>query len=313
MAVALTGLVFLAVVALIVGAWWLSVPSQRVRARLEDAVQATRETDTEILRAGPRKELRWGALSQTPLYGRLVTLTEQAGRDGAATDFLFVIGTFALAGGVVGWLRTGGPFWGVPSALLSGSLPVVYLLHKRHQRLQRLQQQLPDALDMMARAIRAGSALGGAIQLVGAEMPDPVGGEFMRVSEEIRLGLDPGEALFRLQGRVPTEDIKFFCAAIRIQREAGGNVAEILDRLSEVVRERYKLFSLVRVLSAQHRGSAVCVGLSPVIFAIILQLLSPGYFDPLLTSPTGPHLIGLGVLLEAIGFFMIWRIAKIKV
>jgi tight adherence protein B len=109
------------------------------------------------------------------------------------------------------------------------------------------------------------------------------------------------------------EDIGFFCAAIRIQRAAGGNLAEILDRLAEVIRERFKILSYARVLSAQHRWSAICVGLSPAIFAVIFELLHPGYFSALATNPIGPYLVAAGLVLEAIGFFMVWRIAQIKV
>jgi tight adherence protein B len=144
-------------------------------------------------------------------------------------------------------------------------------------------------------------------------MPDPVGAEFRRVDEEIRLGMDPGEALFRLQKRVPVEDMGFFCTAIRIQRGVGGNLAEVLDRLAEVIRERFKILSYARVLSAQHRWSAVCVGLSPALFAVAFELLHPGYFAALKTNPIGPWLVGAGLILEAIGFFMVWRIAQIKV
>jgi tight adherence protein B len=133
------------------------------------------------------------------------------------------------------------------------------------------------------------------------------------VDDEIRLGTDPGEALFGLETRMPTEDVRFFCTAIRIQRSAGGNLAEILDRLAEVIRERFKILSYARVLSSQHKWSAICVGLSPVIFGLMFQLLNPGYFDTMLADPIGPVLIGAGLVLEAIGFFTIWRIAQIKV
>jgi tight adherence protein B len=165
----------------------------------------------------------------------------------------------------------------------------------------------------MSRALRTGYALGGAIQLVGEEMPEPVGPEFKRVFEEIRLGMDPTEALVRLRQRAPTEDMEFFCSALIIQRGAGGNLTEILDHLSEVIRERFKLLSHIRALSAQHKWSAICVGLSPVIFAMLFHVLSPTYFDPLWTSPLAPYLIGTGILMEAIGFTMVWRIAQIKV
>jgi len=112
---------------------------------------------------------------------------------------------------------------------------------------------------------------------------------------------------------MPAEDVRFFCTAIRIQRSAGGNLAEILDRLAEVIRERFKILSYARVLSSQHRWSAVCVGLSPLVFALMFQLLHPGYFDAMLTDPIGPTLIVAGLILEAIGFMTIWRIAQIKV
>jgi tight adherence protein B len=195
----------------------------------------------------------------------------------------------------------------------TGSIPAVYLLYKRARRITRFQTQFPDALDMITRAIRAGNALSGAIKLVGEEMPDPTGVEFRQVDDEIRLGTEPSEALFGLETRMPTEDVRFFCTAIRIQRSAGGNLAEILDRLAEVIRERFKILSYARVLSSQHKWSAVCVGLSPAIFGMMFQLLNPGYFDTMLTDPIGPILIGAGLGLEAIGFFTIWRIAKIKV
>jgi tight adherence protein B len=166
---------------------------------------------------------------------------------------------------------------------------------------------------MMTRSIRAGHALSGAIGLVGEEMPDPVGQEFKRVFEEIRLGLDPGEALAGIQRRVPTEDTKFFYTAISIQRLGGGNLAEILDRLAEVIRERFKVLKQAQVLSTQHRWTAICVGASPFIFSVIFALTFPGYFDPLFQSPLAPYFFAAGLMLETIGFLAIWRIAKIDV
>lgn len=179
--------------------------------------------------------------------------------------------------------------------------------------MQQFEAQFPDALDAMSRAIRAGNALSSAIQLVGQEMPNPLGAEFTQVFEETKLGMDPGDALSRLAERTPTDDVRFFCTAVLIQRGSGGNLAEILDRLSEVIRERFKILSHARALSAQHRWSAICVGLSPVAFAIMFELMSPGYFTPMLESPLAPVLLGAGLTMEAIGFFMVWRIAKIKV
>jgi tight adherence protein B len=298
-------LAFLATVTTILGYWRRSELRRTIRDRLGHHVRAT-EAEGGIFRADPREG--------DPRWRWLTTLIEQAGYDNAqASVVLLLMGSCALVGGAAAAYRTGGIVAGVLSGLIAGSLPYFYLLHKRHQRFQQFELQFPDALDMMTRSIRAGHALSGAIGLVGEEMPDPVGQEFRRVFEEIRLGRDPGEALSGIQRRLPTEDTGFFCTAINIQRIGGGNMAEILDRLAEVIRERFKLLKHARVLSTQHRWTAVCVGLSPVVFALIFELTSPGYFDPLLKSPYAPYMLTAGLALEAIGFFAIWRIAQIEV
>jgi tight adherence protein B len=295
----------LAIVVTIVGFWYLSETRRRVRDRLTYGTRLT-ESDAGIFRAAPQ-----GATS--PLSS-VATLIEQAGYDNPRIGIiLFLTLACALIAGIAAWRHTGGMVPGILSGLVAASLPYFYLLRKRHQRFQQFEQQFPDALDMMTRSIRAGHALSGAIGLVGEEMPDPVGQEFRRVFEEIRLGLDPGEALSGIQRRVPTEDTGFFYTAISIQRIGGGNLAEILDRLAEVIRERFKLLKQARVLSTQHRWTAICVGLSPFAFALIFELTYPGYFDPLLKSPYAPYMLTAGIILETIGFFSIWRIAQIKV
>lgn len=313
MILAIAALVFLCVVILIVGFWWVSQANRNVRARLSRAAPTQGQAD--ILK--PEGETGDGAvtalLRATGLPARLAVLAVQAGYTTTAADLTLIVVACAAVGGAGGWLRTGVFAWGILTALILSFVPVVYLMYKRNRRVTRFQTQFPDSLDMVTRSIRAGNALSGAIQLVGQEMPDPVGQEFRRVDTEIILGMEPGEALFRLQARVPTEDVRFFCTAIRIQRGSGGNLAEILERLAEVIRERFKILSYARVLSAQHRWSAILVGLSPLIFAVIFQMLHPGFFDPLFSDPLGPTLITSGLILETVGFFMIWRIAQIKV
>ena len=306
-------LAFLFVVVLVAGGWWVSQVNRNVRSRLTHVAPVG--GSTQVLK--PQIEKGDGGidrlLARTGLLDRLAALAAQAGYKAAVGDLTLIVAACAAVGGAGGWLRTGGFLWGIVTGLIAGSLPIVYLMYKRSRRLERFQTQFPDALDMITRAIRAGNALSGAIGLVGQEMPDPVGQEFRQIDEEIRLGMDPGDALFRLQGRVATEDVRFFCTAIRIQRGSGGNLAEILDRLAEVIRERFKILSYARVLAAQHRWSAILVGLSPLIFGVMFQILHPGFFEPLFNDPIGPTLILGGVVMEVIGFFTIWRIAQIKV
>jgi tight adherence protein B len=300
----IAALIFLGVMATVVGVWLTATSRRQLRERLGDAAKVSDELKSVLREAAQRH-------SRNPLQ-RLERLASQAGTTGG-TRLQAAVAGLALAGAAVGWLRLGSVPWGALLAAAAGSLPIFYLLYRKMRRLQRFEAQFAEALDMMSRSLRAGYALAGAVQLVGEEMPEPTAEEFKRVTEEIRLGIDPGEALFRLQQRVPTQDTVFFCTAIRIQRSAGGNLAEILDRLAEVVRERFKVLSQARALSAQHRWAAIMVGLSPLAFSIMFQILQPGYFDALLQSPTGPKLITAGLIMEAIGFFMVWRIAKIEV
>lgn len=307
-------LVFVVVVILVIGLWWMHASREQVRRRLGRHVDAQSPERQLLKRNVAVSDSVWERiLRKSDVVGRLAHLAEQAGSRRSASRMLLIIAAVGGLGGIVGGWRIGTGSGALISALVAAALPVFYLLHKRHRRLQRFQEHFADAVDMMSRSIRAGNALSGSIQLVAEEMADPIGQEFRQVAEEIRLGLDPGEALVRLHDRVPTEDVEFFCTAVRIQRGSGGNLAEILDRLSDVIRKRFELLSHARVLSTQQRYSAIFVGASPALFSVIFYFLSPGYFDPLIESPSAPVLIGAGLTLQVIGALIIWRVAKIKV
>jgi tight adherence protein B len=314
MLLAVAALVFFVIVTVVVGLWWVHASGASVRRRLtrhvEDGTPERQLLRSDVVASQPF----WERLARkSDLVGQLARLSEQAGSKRRASDVLLIVACVAVAGGIVGGWRLGSAGGAMISAVVAGALPVLRLVHKRHRRLQRFQEHFADAVDMISRSIRAGNALSAAIQLVGEEMADPIGHEFRHVTEEVRLGLDPGEALLRLQQRIPTEDVVFFCNAISIQRGSGGNLAEILDRLSDVIRKRFELLSHARVLSAQQRYAAIFVGLSPALFSLIFYFLSPGYFDPLIESPMAPTLVGAGLALELVGALIIWRLAKIKV
>ena len=314
MAFLIASLVFVGIVGLLFGIMWALESGRRVSARLGAVGPRGEQESFDILRLDvPEEEQRWAGLNRLAIYRGLSNLRAQAGYSEDATRFVALLVALGAVGVLFGWARTGWLLWGLIAGMALAACPILFLVYKRYQRFERFGQLFPDALDMMARAIRAGNALTGSIHLVGAEMPDPVGREFRRVAEEVRFGLDPSDALSGLQLRMPTEDVMFFCSALRIQRGSGGNLAEVLDRLSDVIRKRYELLSHARVLSAQHKWAAICVGLSPVAFSILFELMSPGYFGPLLEAPIGPFLIAAGLVLEVIGFLLIWRISAIKV
>src|SRR5262245_10054980 len=310
----IAALVFVVMLTLIVGVWWAYAPSEQLRRRLTRFID-DKMPEHQLLRdSGPATFAVWEPLlKKSDLVGQLARLAEQAGSRRSVAELLLIIVGIGTLGGVLGGWRTGTAGGAVISAVVAGAMMPLSLMHKRHRRLHSFQEHFADAVDMISRSIRAGNALSASIQLVGDEMADPIGYEFRQVTEQIRLGVDPGDALSHLQQRVPCEDVEFFCAAIRIQRGSGGNLAEILDRLSDVIRKRFELLSHARVLSAQQRYAAIFVGASPMMFSAIFYFLSPGYFDPLIESPMAPMLIGAGLTLEAVGALIIWRVAKIKV
>jgi tight adherence protein B len=307
----ITALVFVGVVTLIAGAWTAHDARRAVRARL-GGVAAPAPVRSALAEARPTGSWRTLLDGVGPAH-RLEALARQAGRTRSGTEYLVAALALALVALLAVSMRSGSLVLGFAAAVLGGATPALHLLWARQRRLARFSQQFPDALDTMTRSLRAGYAMTGAIGNVADDVPDPVGGEFRRVVEEMRMGLDPSEALGRLAERVPSDDVRFFCTAIRIQRSAGGNLAEILERLCEVIRERFKLLSHARALAAQHKWSGVCVGLSPLGFGLVFAVLQPGYFEPLWQSPLRNLLLGSGLALEIIGFAAIMKIARIKV
>jgi tight adherence protein B len=191
--------------------------------------------------------------------------------------------------------------------------PVFYLLGAKHKRIIIIEQQLPDALDLMARAMTAGHAFPSALQMVGSEMPEPIAAEFRIVFDEINYGISAQEALINLTVRVPSTDLSYFVIAVLIQRETGGNLAELLGNISELIRARLKLLGTVRVLSAEGRLSAWILTLLSFVLGFVLQLVNPKFLSVLWTNPMGVKMVGIALLMMIVGIFAMWRITKIRV
>jgi tight adherence protein B len=314
-AILVAALSFLTVGGIILAIWWVLGGEGAIRARLASLQPGQSISAPMILRAEMAERLSsklWLRTGQSWLR-RLETLTEQAGFGSRSAEAL---GSILVSGGISGILgawRMGDWLWGVPWAVAGGAIPIVYLLFRRRKRLDDFSEQFPEALDMITRSLRAGYALGPALQMLAEEMPEPVGSEFKRVSEEILLGRPANDAMLGLYQRMHTEEVRFFYVAVSIQREVGGNLAEIFDNLSEVIRERFKLLAFARALSVQQRATAYCVGASPFVAGILISLIIPGWFDPLWKMHYARFLVFGAILWELIGFYFLKRVATITV
>jgi tight adherence protein B len=230
-----------------------------------------------------------------------------------AGNFLALCAIISAVAGLAAFIWSGrGPVaW---AAMLVGFLlPYSYASYRRNKRFEKFEELFPEAIDTLARAVRAGHAFTTAIEMIAGEVAEPVCGEFRKLYEEQKFGMPVRDALVNLTERVPLVDVKFFVTAVMLQRETGGNLAEILDNLSYVIRERFKIQRQVRVYTAQGRLTmALLMGMPPVIVTVML-LIEPAFIRPLFSDPIGHTLLVAGITLQTIGYFVIRKIIKIQV
>jgi tight adherence protein B len=188
---------------------------------------------------------------------------------------------------------------------------VVYA--RRQRRFNTFEEQFPEALDLLGRAVRAGHAFTTGFELIGKELPDPVAEEFRIAFQQQGLGLPLKEALGNLAVRMPLPDVRIFVSCLTIQREAGGNLGELLDSMSHIVRERFKLRRQVQIYTAEGRLSMYMLTAIPVVAFLGLQVLQPEYIAPMLSDPRGQMALGVAVLLQAVGYVVISRIIRIRI
>lgn len=191
--------------------------------------------------------------------------------------------------------------------------PYAYVIIRRKRQFRKFSALLPDAMDLVSRALQAGHSLTAALDLVGQEIADPVGKEFRRVSEEQNLGLPLRDALLNLADRIPVPDVQFLVAAMLIQRETGGNLVEVLDKTTALLRERIRLQGEIRIYTAQGRLTGWILCVLPIVMFFTLNALNPNYTAPLLNQPVGRHLLVAGAVLMALGVLIIRSIVRIKV
>ena len=199
----------------------------------------------------------------------------------------------------------------IPFALMM--VPYILVLRSRAARLIKIEEQLPEAADFLARAMRAGHSFTNVLQMVGSELPEPLSGEFRMAHEEINYGVPMNEALYNLSERIPLTDLRYLVIAVVIQRESGGNLAEILGNISHIIRERLKLIGKVRVLSAEGRMSAWILGLMPFCMMLFMTVVNPRYVSVLWTDPTGVKMLWYGAGMILIGVLWIRKVIHIRV
>ena len=197
------------------------------------------------------------------------------------------------------------------AAAAAGSLPTVVLYGRKRDRGRAFEEQLPDVLDLMARALRAGHSIPGAIQFAGQESPDPTGPEFARVFEEINFGMDIQTALKNLAKRVDCYDLRYLVTAITIQRETGGNLSDLFDRLAHLIRERFKLIGQTRALTAEGRLSGRILTVLPFAMAGVLYLIQPDYLLVLFQDFTGKMIVGTAIAMQVMGYLIIRKIVNL--
>ena len=311
---------FAIALAVVFGAYWLLIlrPEQADRAA---AVGRLREFKAQNNNAGV--VLAPERLSVFPLLDRFLQqrmdltapihrLIEESGLKLTVGAFVMLVAVAALAGAVGLWMMTGLWYAAIAAGLLTGLLPFFYVRRKRSVRLQTFEEQFPEAIDLISRALRAGHALTTGLGMVADEIPAPVGTEFRRLYDEQNFGMSLPEAMRSMARRVPVLDARFFVTAVLTQRESGGNLSEVLDNLASVMRERFKLKRQIRVISAHGRISSWVLSLLPPVLAGILFMLSPRFMAPLWEDPLGVRLVLLAVTLQIIGTIIISRLVKIE-
>jgi tight adherence protein B len=262
-------------------------------------------------------------LAQTPGVERLLLLIPrvhqldrlilQSGIRFSVLQFLGLMLLAVFGGLLIAYMLRLPVLMMIAAGAVGGILPLLYLQGSKHNRMNVVEEQLPNALDLLGRAMMAGHAFPSGLQMVGSEMPDPIASEFRIVFDEINYGISTQEALMNLTTRVPSTDLSYFVIAVLIQRETGGNLAELLSNISQLIRARLKLMGTVRVLSAEGRLSAWILTLLPFVLGLVLHLMNPEFLSVLWTDPMGQKMVAVALLMMVIGIFSMWRIIKIRV
>ena len=315
--------VFIFCLFLVLGAYLLATHgSEKRRARLqqrlaEALLHTNHSADSEIRLA--REELMSEipfinrAMLQLQFATRLKRVIDQADLHITVTRLMMfsamagILGALAVSVLVPGWLLA------VVAGLATAFIPFIHVFWKRHRRLREFLSLLPDALDLMSRALQAGHAFAESLHMVSTEMPEPIATEFRKTYEEQNLGLSLKLALENLSERIPLLDLRICITAILIQRETGGNLAEVLEKVAYTIRERFRILEDLKTLTTSSRMSAWILCGLPIFIALAVTVMNPDYMAVLWNDPRGHRLMAVAVVLQITGMLVIRKILRIKI
>lgn len=323
MALVLAALTFLIIVVVAGGLVFFVMgapsPEKAVARRLEAIDRSSRRGSNSLELQLVRDDL----LSEIPAVNRLLLkwrwsnrLQNYIGQSGIKIKPGKLILVSAVAG-VAAYLVVLQLLASIILAILAGlagtMIPIAVVAFMRNRRLRAFEKLFPEAIDLLGRAVRAGHSFSTGLEMITTELPEPVAGEFRTAFEEQNFGLPLRDALLNLTERIPLIDVRFFVTAVLIQKETGGNLAEILDNLGHVVRERFRILGEVRIRTAQGRMTAGILISLPPIMILVLRTMNPNYMRPLFYDPYGPIVLAVAAFLQIVGSLMLWKIVNIEV
>lgn len=310
-----------------IGIWWVltryvrNVDMGKIRNRLS-ATTAKKKKDGEAkpVELIQKDEASAGKillriLRKFELHGRLATLLEQSGLKWSANKLIQTSLLMFLLGYVGGWMFLPEE-WRLAAlipAIVGALLPILFIIRKRKARLHKFEEQFPESLEFVARSMRAGHAFSVSLEMLHREFQEPLSGEFRRTFEEHNLGMPLEVALEKLGQRVPLLDVHFFVSAVMLQKRTGGNLAEILDKLAFVIRERFKLRGRIRAISAHGRMTGMALTSIPIGVAVLMFWVNPDYIRFFFNDEIGNMMMAAAVGLQILGYAIIQKIVNIEV
>ena len=315
-------LTFLTVIVVFLGIWMTVGTDNKqevVRRRMEAVRKAERRGDVSMGLKLARDEM----LSSVPAVHRLmlhwawsVRLQErisQAGLTMKAGKLILISACLFLGTAVIVGLFTPMLLVGLLIGICVGLIPYGVVMYLRQKRLRAFEERFPEALDLLGRAVRAGHAFTTGLEMIAKESPEPIASEFRTTFEEQNFGLPLRDALLNMTERIPSIDVRFFVTALLIQKETGGNLAEILDGLARVIRDRFRIYREVRVRTAQGRLTAGILIALPIFMMLVLMVMNPNYMGVLFHDPKGMLALTVAGIMQVIGSLVIWKIIHIEV